>query len=71
MTETHWQFPSQKSFGLKVFHLFCVQVRYKAAGKVKNCEYPRLPDTLETQHAKEAAELHSQVQNAAASPGDF
>lgn len=48
-----------------------MQVRYKAAGKVKNCEYPRLPDTLETRHAKEAAELHSQVQNAAAAPGYF
>lgn len=43
--------------------LFCVQLKYKEAVKkeVTNSLYSTLPETLETQHAKEASQLQSQV----------
>lgn len=42
---------------------FLVQVKYKEAGKKQTPAslYHRLPETLETQHAKEASQLQSQV----------
>lgn len=42
---------------------FCVKMKYKEAGKkgVSSALYSTLPETLETQHAKEASELQSQV----------
>lgn len=42
---------------------FFVKMKYKEAGKkgVSSALYSTLPETLETQHAKEASELQSQV----------
>lgn len=44
---------------------WCMQVKYTKAGRkeASSCLYAALPETLETQHAKEAAELLSQVPN--------
>lgn len=41
------------------------QTKYKEAGKkeVNTCLYSLLPETLETQHAKEAGELLSEVKS--------
>lgn len=43
--------------------MFCVQIKYKEAVKKgeTNSLYSTLPETLETQHAKEASQLQSQV----------
>lgn len=45
--------------------LFLFQMKYKETGKkdVMSSLYSTLPETLETQHAKEASQLQSQVQN--------
>lgn len=39
------------------------QAKYKDAAKkeASSCEYHQLPETLETQHAKEASQLQSEV----------
>ena len=51
-------------FCLVVF-LRCLQVKYKEAGKkeVNTCLYSLLPETLQTQHAKETTELLSEVRS--------
>lgn len=43
------------------FHPF--QAKYKDAAKkeASSCEYHQLPETLETQHAKEASQMQSEV----------
>lgn len=45
------------------FPLFVLQSKYKEAGKkeASSSLYSKLPETLETQHAKEVAQLQSQV----------
>lgn len=42
---------------------FCLQIKYKEAGKkeMNTCLYSVLPLTLDTQRAREAAELLSEV----------
>lgn len=52
-----------------VFVLF--QRKYKEAGKkgVASSLYCTLPETLETRHAKEASQLHSEVNTTATKTG--
>ncbi len=54
---------AQTTTSCKVTVHFNLQTKYKEAGKkeVKTCLYSLLPHTMETQHAKEAAELLSEV----------
>lgn len=51
------------SLRLKNICLWFLQAKYKEASKkeANSCLYHQLPETLETQHAKEATELQSQV----------
>ena len=49
------------------------QMKYKEAGKkaAMSSLYSTLPETLETQHAKEAARLQSQVRDSHLRPKEF
>lgn len=40
-----------------------LQIKYREAGKraASSCLYSKLPETLDTRHAKEASQLQSQV----------
>lgn len=52
----------------------CVfQVKYKEAGKkqASTALYHQLPETMETQHAKEASQLQSQVHTVHHSKAEF
>lgn len=44
-------------------HVFVCQAKYRQAAKEQSASslYSKLPETLETKHAKEASELQSEV----------
>lgn len=56
-------FSSSVVFSKVSLLLMCLQTKYREAGRkaASSCLYSKLPETLETHHAKEVSQLQSQV----------